>query len=87
MLSFLYSPTLTSTHDYWKNHRFDWTDLCWQPLKWMSPVSRVGDGHLGLRKGLLVRWEGKGFWEEVTASFCEREWGKERLIKEPDHEI
>jgi len=22
-LSFLYSPTLTSTHDYWKNHRFD----------------------------------------------------------------
>ena len=23
MLSFLYSPTLTSTHDYWKNHSFD----------------------------------------------------------------
>ena len=22
-LSFLYSPTLTSKHDYWKNHRFD----------------------------------------------------------------
>ena len=22
-LSFLYSPTLTSTHDYWKNHNFD----------------------------------------------------------------
>ena len=22
-LSFLYSPTLTSIHDYWKNHRFD----------------------------------------------------------------
>ena len=22
-LSFLYSPTLTSTRDYWKNHRFD----------------------------------------------------------------
>ena len=22
-LSFLYSPTLTSLHDYWKNHRFD----------------------------------------------------------------
>ena len=21
--SFLYSPTLTSIHDYWKNHRFD----------------------------------------------------------------
>ena len=23
MLSFLYSPTLTSTHNYWKNHSFD----------------------------------------------------------------
>ena len=22
-LSFLYSPTLTSTHDYWKNHSLD----------------------------------------------------------------
>ena len=29
-LSFLYSPTLTSIHDYWKNHSFDWTDLCQQ---------------------------------------------------------
>ena len=30
VLSFLYSPTLTSIHDYWKNHSLDWTDLCWQ---------------------------------------------------------
>ena len=29
-LSFLYSPTLTSIHDYWKNHSLDWMDLCWQ---------------------------------------------------------
>ena len=29
-LSFLYGPTLTSTHDYWKNHSYDWMDLCWQ---------------------------------------------------------
>ena len=29
-LSFLYSPTLTSIHDYWKNHSFDYIDLCWQ---------------------------------------------------------
>ena len=28
-LSFLYSPTLTSIHDYWKNHSFDETDFCW----------------------------------------------------------
>ena len=27
MLSFLYRPTLTSIHDYWKNHSLDKTDL------------------------------------------------------------
>ena len=27
-LSFLYSPTLTSIYDYWKNHSYDWTELC-----------------------------------------------------------
>ena len=26
----LYLPTLTSIHDYWKNHSFDYMDLCWQ---------------------------------------------------------
>ena len=31
----LYSPTLISTHDYWKNHSFDYTD---GPL-WASDVS------------------------------------------------
>ena len=29
-LSFLYSPTLTSIYDHWKNHSLDETDLCWQ---------------------------------------------------------
>ena len=29
-LSFLYSPTLTSIHDYWKNRSFDYTHLCCQ---------------------------------------------------------
>ena len=30
VLSFLYSLTLTSIHDYWKDHSFDLMDLCWQ---------------------------------------------------------
>ena len=30
VLNLLYGPTLTSKHDYWKNHSFDYTDLCWQ---------------------------------------------------------
>ena len=29
-LSLLHGPTLTSVHDYWKNHSFDYMDLCWQ---------------------------------------------------------
>ena len=29
-LSFLYSPTHTSIHDYWENLSFDKMDLCWQ---------------------------------------------------------
>ena len=28
VLNFLYGPTLTSIHDYWKNHSFDYMDLC-----------------------------------------------------------
>ena len=29
-LSLLYGPALTSIHDYWENHSFDYRDLCWQ---------------------------------------------------------
>ena len=29
-LSFLYDPTLTFVHDYWKNHSFNYTVLCQQ---------------------------------------------------------
>ena len=28
--AFFTSPTLTSIHDYWKNHNLDQMDLCWQ---------------------------------------------------------
>ena len=30
MLSILYGPTLTSVHNYWKSHSFDYMDLCQQ---------------------------------------------------------
>ena len=29
-ISHFYGPTLTAINDYWKNHSFDYTDLCWQ---------------------------------------------------------
>ena len=39
VLSFLYSPTLTSIHDYWKNHSFDfsWLQLDWSSHSIFSP--------------------------------------------------
>ena len=30
VLSLFYGLSLTSVHDYWENHRFDYIDLCWQ---------------------------------------------------------
>ena len=30
VLNFLYSSSLTSIHDYWRNHSFDYMHLCWQ---------------------------------------------------------
>ena len=30
VLSLLYGPTLTSIHDYWKNHSLEYTNLCQQ---------------------------------------------------------
>ena len=32
MLSLLCVSALTSMHAYWKNHSFDWMDLCWQVI-------------------------------------------------------
>ena len=43
VLSFLYSPTLTSILDYWKNHSFDYMDLCWP-----SEISAFLVHYLGL---------------------------------------
>ena len=30
VFSLLYGPTLTSIFEYWRNHSFDYMDLCWQ---------------------------------------------------------
>ena len=47
VISLPYNPTLTSVHDYWKNHNFDYMDLCNQSdlcllicclgLSWLFP--------------------------------------------------
>ena len=52
VLSLLYSPALTSLHDYWKNHNFDYTDPCrqndvsWvQFLVWEDPLEKGTAAH------------------------------------------
>ena len=55
MLSLLYGPTLTSVHDYLKNHSFDYTDLCWQSdLCFFNTMSVIA--FLSRSKCLLISW-------------------------------
>ena len=43
VLSLLYGPTLTSIHNYWKNHSFEYTDLCQQKdISAFLIISRLG---------------------------------------------
>ena len=37
-LSLFDCPALTSIHDYWKNHSFDYTDLCLQEERSSDPT-------------------------------------------------
>ena len=58
MLSHLYGKTLTSVHDYWKNHSCDCTDLCWQSdvsASW-NMLSRFVIVFLPRSKCLLISW-------------------------------
>ena len=52
MLRILYGPTLTSIHDYWKNHNFDYTKLCQQML--LNMLSRLVIAFLP--RSLLNSW-------------------------------
>ena len=51
-LSFLYSPTLSSIHDHWKNHSHNETDLCWQS----NMLSRLVITFLLRSKVKWVKW-------------------------------
>ena len=53
MLSLLYSPALTSIHDYWKNHSFYYVDLGWQSDV-SAFVSRFVIAFLPRSKHLLI---------------------------------
>ena len=56
-LSFLYSPTLTSIHDYWKNHSFDYMDFDGKGMSLLfNMLSRLVTAFLPRSKHLLISW-------------------------------
>ena len=57
VFSFLYGPTLTSIQDYWKNHSFDYMDLCLQSnVSAFNMLSRFVIPFLPGSKHLLIPW-------------------------------
>ena len=65
MLSFLYSPTLTSIHDYWKSHSFDYVDFVGKVMSLLfNMLSRlVGEGNGNpLQCSCLENPRGRGAW-------------------------
>ena len=56
-LSLLYGPSLTSILDYWKNHSFDWTDLCQQVMPLLfNTLSRFIIAFLPRSGHFLISW-------------------------------
>ena len=78
-LSLLYGPPLTSIHDYWKYHSFDYMDLCWQSDVFISTtLSRFIKGFLcgsADKESIRLQWGRPGFDSRVGKT-C---WRRERL--------
>ena len=56
-LSILYSPTLTSIHNYWKNHSFAWWTSVGKEMSLLfSILSRLVIAFLPRSKCLLISW-------------------------------
>ena len=57
VLNFLYSPTLTSIHDYWKNHSFDYFAFVGKVMSLLlNMLSRLVITILPRSKRLLISW-------------------------------
>ena len=56
-LSLLYGPALTSVHDYFKNHSFDYTDFVGKGMSLLfNMLSRFFIAFLPRSKHLLISW-------------------------------
>ena len=57
MLTLLYGPTLTSVHDYWRNHSFDYMDFVGKVISLLfNTLSRFVIGFFPRSKCLLISW-------------------------------
>ena len=57
VLSLLNHSALTSIHDYWKNHSFNYMDLCWQSeVSAFNMLSRFVISFPPRSKHLLISW-------------------------------
>ena len=58
VFSLLWGPTLTSAHDYWKDHSFDYVDICQQSwcLCFFNTLSSFVIAFLPRSKCLLISW-------------------------------
>ena len=57
VLSFLYSPTLTSIHDYWKNYSFDYMDYVGKVMSLLfNKMCRLVIAFLPRSKRPLISW-------------------------------
>jgi len=57
VLSLLYGPNLIPIHDYWKNHSFEYTDLCGKVMSLLfNMLSTFVIAFLPRNKPLLISW-------------------------------
>ena len=57
MLSLLYGPNMTSIHDYWKNHSFDYMELFGKVMSLLfNTLPRFVIAFLPRSKRLLLSW-------------------------------
>ena len=71
VLSFLYSPTLTSIHDYWKDHSFDWSGFVSKVMSLLFNVlPRLVIAFIPRGKHLLISWlqSQSSFWSRKKYS-------------------
>ena len=56
-LSLMYGPALTSVHDHWKNHSFDYMDICQQSdVSAFKTLSTLVTAFLSRNKHLFISW-------------------------------